>query len=165
MIAVLARDETVDRTRGVVMQPVERASTRRGFSVALFIASLALGVGLPPLAAMAAEDATLNVPVTLEPDAATALTVSVPGSVAALEGRVMIDPDVAELIGVASLGGGQALAPVQVNDGYAFAAYDLRSAKGRTTLKLVVVAKSGGTLETRVLIDAAANAAGQARRI
>ena len=105
-------------------------------------------------------DAAIDVPAKATLGAATALTLRLPGRVAAVEGRVMLDTKAAEFVGVAPLGNGQTFAPVAVPGGYSFAAYGLNSTNGHTVLRLVVAGNVDGLLQAQVLIDAAADSAG-----
>lgn len=90
-----------------------------------------------------------------------AATVRLPRAVAAVDGRVLMDASAGELIGIAPLGGGTALAPVRVSGGYAFGAYGLAARNGRVELRLVILPKASGSLGVRVLIDALADSHGK----
>jgi len=90
-----------------------------------------------------------------------AATIRLPRKVAAVDGRVLVDGAAAELIGVAPSGGGSALAPLRVADGYAFGAYGLAPRDGRVELRLVLLPKADGKLKVRVVIDALADARGK----
>ena len=63
---------------------------------------------------------------------------------AAVEGRLLFDPDALEFVGVAPRGGGYSLRPEAANVGYTFGAYGLHAQKGHTTLDLVVYPEAVG---------------------
>jgi hypothetical protein len=108
-------------------------------------ASAAGPVGLPAISLLS--------PGVVEPGVSTAVTLQLPASVAAVEGRLLVNDDALEFIGVAPRGGGTALRPVETGQGvYAFAAYGLSSAKGRTTLDLVVFPKVAGQRRPSALV-------------
>lgn len=93
-------------------------------------------------------------------DLLTAVRVSLPGSVAAVDGRVLVAKGSARLIGVALLGKGTGLRPVTIKGGAAFGAYGLRAVHGRTILDLVLLPKRSGRLQVRVVIDATSDRTG-----
>ena len=61
-----------------------------------------------------------------------------------------------EFIGVAPLGAGSALSPVDIDGGVAFAAYGLKPVRGSNAIRLVVVPGVAGRIQLNVVIDAAA---------
>ena len=116
--------------------------------------------------AIAASPGRPSVPMAVEPSSAinvgrlTTVTIRLPGGVAAVEGRVILENGSAELIGVAPAGRGTGLRPVQVENGYAFGAFGLDSTPAETILHLVLNPLEEGTLQVRVAIDAAADDSG-----
>jgi CSLREA domain-containing protein len=95
------------------------------------------------------------------PGRLTAVNLRLPLSVAAVDGRVLIPGDAAELVGVAPAGRGTGLRPEQVASGYAFAAYNLHPAHGQNIVQLVLDPHVQGQIQIRVLIDSLADAAGR----
>ncbi|MEP7377971.1 MAG: PKD domain-containing protein [Chloroflexota bacterium] len=118
----------------------------------LLSASVPSAVGKPVLIA---------VPTNVTPGQSTAVTLTLPGNVAAVDGRVLIDEDTGDLVGVAPVGPGEVLTPVPVPYGYAFGAYGLRSKSGKTVLRLVIFPRVSGSLRMRILVDAAADSNGR----
>ena len=116
---------------------------------------------------LSARAESAGVDVALEPPGdstrgnAVALTLRLPASVAAVDGRVFVQKEATPMIGVAPLGGGQALTPIDTPNGYAFAAYDLRAIGGRTSVRLVFAPRVDGQPQVRVVVDAAATATGR----
>ncbi len=133
---------------------------RASFSALVGVAlagSVMTGVGV----ASTSLNATIEAPTASIHGRATTLTLRLPATVAAVDARVVVRKEAAQLIGLAPLGGGQTMTPIEVPEGYAFAAYGLRPTNGRTTVRLIVVPLLSGRAEIRVVIDAAANAAGR----
>ena len=133
------------------------------FKVLLAVATLltvATAFALPPVAA-AATSVSIQVPGTVTPEVTTSVTLSLPDGVAAVEGRVLVDAANAELVGVAPFGGGTALAPSATADGFAFGVYGMKPSGTKNDLHLVLIPHVSGQLQVRVVIDAAANSAGQ----
>jgi PKD repeat protein len=134
---------------------------RRGLrpALALLLAFVvAIGAGAA-LGSPTAPNITLKVPVA-DGQSSVSIEFSLPAKVAALDGRLLFSKDAAELIGLAPVGGGTALAPQEIANGAAFGAYGLRPAAGKTTMRLIVDAHSSGTLGFQLVIDSAADAAG-----
>jgi CSLREA domain-containing protein len=102
----------------------------------------------------------VNSPRNASPGRLTAVNVHLPVNAAAVDGRVLVSNDSAELIGVAPAGHGTALRPESVKSGYAFAAYGLRATHGRNVIALVMDPHVAGTISVRVLIDSLADARG-----
>jgi CSLREA domain-containing protein len=94
------------------------------------------------------------------PGRLTAVNLRLPQNVAAVDGRVLIPGDAAELIGVAPAGRGTGLRPEPVASGYAFAAYNLHPMHGQVLVQLVLDPHVVGQIQIRVLIDSLADAAG-----
>ena len=126
-----------------------------GLTGALVIVGL-----LMPTSVSAATGVTVSAPATVAADLSNAITLHVPKNIAAIEGRVLVQDGAAELVGVAPTGAGTALSPMAVPGGYAFGVYGLKAKKATTDIRLVFVSSVPGQLEVRILIDAAANAAG-----
>ncbi len=90
----------------------------------------------------------------------TAIRLTVPRQVAALDGRVLVDRRAATLMGVAIHGRGTALRPVAIRGGAAFGAYGLQARGRATVLDLVLLPRRSGRFTARVLVDAVAGADG-----
>ena len=88
------------------------------------------------------------------------LTLTLPASVAAFDGRVFAAPGAAEVIGVAPVGGGTGLRPEASGDGTAIGAYNLAAVDGATTVLVAVNPLVAGRIQVRVLIDSAADTDG-----
>jgi CSLREA domain-containing protein len=132
--------------------------------VPLSLAAIGLLVAaVAPVAAAApalAQNVSVSVPRSATPGRLTTVTVKLPASVAAVDGRLLVAAGTAELIGVAPVGGGSGLRPEQVKGGYAFGAYNLRPTAGSTIVRLVVNPLTAGHLQLRVQIDSTADRAG-----
>ena len=102
---------------------------------------------------------SIEVPAQTTASSPFAITLTLPRGTAAAEGRVLLNSSAAEVVGLASLGGGAALAPAEVSGGYAFAAYNLRAAT--PILRIAVVPHVSGHIAISVVIDAAADGAGR----
>ena len=126
--------------------------------------ALLVGAVSAPVAT-AAVPATTAVAVTLpratSPERPFVVKLRLPSGASAVDGRVLVDPRVAELWGVAPVGGGTALHPEAIAGGYAFGAYDLHAVGGKTVVRLVLSAHTAGRLGLRVMIDAVASTAGR----
>jgi hypothetical protein len=92
---------------------------------------------------------------------ATAITITLPADVAAVDGRVLFAGSSVDVIGLAPVGGGTAMRPVPFKGGASFGAYDLHPTGGKVRLQLVVVPQATGRLNVRVVIDSAATRAGR----
>jgi len=130
--------------------------------VPLLVAGLAASTLLSALP-LRVDSAGVSVEVPAEVSArqTTAVTLELPGNVAAVDGRVLVSRGALELVGLAPIGRGETLSPVAVDGGYAFAALDLRPRNDQTLLRLVFVPLVAGSPEFRVIIDAAADARGR----
>jgi hypothetical protein len=82
-----------------------------------------------------------------------ALTVDLPADVAAVDGRVLVAPGAADIIGVAPAGSGTAFRPEAVAGGFAIGAFGLSPVGGRSTVSVVVDPLSSGTRQIRLVID------------
>src|SRR5262249_47953502 len=87
---------------------------------------------------------------------ATAVSLNLPPGVAAVDGRVYLARASAELIGVAPTPPGIGLRPVDLAAGYEFGAYALVD----STLPLIINPTENGVIQVRVVIDDAADQAG-----
>ena len=125
--------------------------------VAVWLALFVL-VALPQAATAAT--VSIQFPQSVAAGLVSAVTLQLPAQVRAIEGRVLVAPGSAELIGVAPAGKGTALSPVSTSTGYVFGAYGLTAKGSKTTMRLIILPKISGNLDVRVLIDAAADARG-----
>jgi CSLREA domain-containing protein len=149
---------------------------RRFFAAVGLIATLVVGLEGPALAAPPVADEAPVVAVTpVTPSARpiavslprkvkagllTAITLTVPGTVAAFDGRVLVDRRAATLVGVAIHGKGTGLRPVAIRGGFTFGAYGL-AARGRATVvDLVLLPRRSGRIAARVIVDSAATRSG-----
>lgn len=132
----------------------------------LLAALVALSVAVPAalLEASPTSAATSSVQVSIpsraKPGRPMAITITLPGKVAAVDGRLLMEAGAAELIGVAPEGRGSGLRPVLVEGGAAFGAYGLKKIDGVRVLRLVVMPEVAGQLQLRVIVDATANRSG-----
>jgi len=102
-----------------------------------------------------------SVPSQVEAGLAVAVQFRLPGSVAAIDGRLFFDTQAAEVVGLAPVGGGTAFRPVEIPGGVAFGAYDLTPKRGYTVMRVVIAPRTSGQLQLRLVIDATADAAGK----
>ncbi len=116
--------------------------------------ALSVVIGLPSATEAAGGKVTLVVPNNVTPGIVTTVTLKLPKSVAAVDGRILVQPGSADLIGVAPAGKGTALSPVRVDGGFAFGVYGMKAKGGKQTVRLVLVPNITGDLGVRVLIDA-----------
>lgn len=138
--------------------------TSRGL-VALLTAILVMPIAVPmaaPLAANAAtrQAVTVSVPRSADRLGLFEVTLSLPRTSGAIEGRVLFAKGSAELVGVAALNGGNAMSPVPVRRGAAFGVYGLDAADGSPQVTLVMSPLRSGQLHFRVLLDAASDGNG-----
>jgi CSLREA domain-containing protein len=134
---------------------------RLGLSASATIALL-LMLGSPIATAAttgSAPGVTVSVPRHATRNLLTAVTVSLPRNVAAVEGRLLVAKNVAVLMGVAPAKG-IAMRPASVKGGYSFVAYNLSPVGGRNALQLVVLPHKAGILQLRVTIDSMADKQG-----
>ena len=134
---------------------IRSASTVIGFMTLFFVSAL------PALGANSAPTPSLEAPATVQPGVTTAITLHLPGSVAAVEGRLFVNRQAVDFVGVAPRGGGHVLAPTDAGSASAFGAYGLHAVRGSTTLDLALYTTTLGRITVRVVIDAAANQSGQ----
>ena len=130
-------------------------------SMAALVALMSLQLTAPPAEARPPDERpSLSGPDQTAPDALFAVTLRLPASVAAIDGRMGYAANQAELIGVAPAGGGTAFRPVGAAGGAAFGAFGLKGANGLTALDLVVDPQREGRLQISVVIDTATDANG-----
>ncbi len=131
-------------------------------SLCLAVAGLLIAAAAPASAAgaTASTSVKVSVPASTKPGKLTAVTLTLPGNVAAVDGRLLIAKGAAELIGVAPVSGGKGLMPEKVTGGYAFGAYALGTHAGQVVIQLVVNPLKAGKLQVRVRIDSTADKAG-----
>jgi CSLREA domain-containing protein len=128
--------------------------------ISLFIALAALFAGAVNVTtATTSATLRLNVPATASTATSVAVTFNLPAGIAAVEGRLLLDKSAAEVVGLAPVGGGVALTPVEIPTGYAFGAYGM-SQKSKTTIRIIVAPEVQGALQLSVVVDAASDAAG-----
>ena len=128
-----------------------------GSVVALIVCALQVGV-------IDARTATGPLQLTVngtEPNRTTAVQLTLPSSVAAVDGRAYFDSAALALVGVAPAGAGDAFAPVDISGGAAFGAYGLKPGRDGTVLNLVVVPYVAGTIQLTVVVDATADSQGR----
>src|SRR5262245_66131002 len=132
---------------------------RRFVLPALALAVVALAGGAAsPIASAASPQATASsriqvaVPSRATRNKLTAIQLTLPRGVAALDGRVLFAKGAAKLMGVAIYGPGRPLRPVAIKGGFAFGAYNLKPVKGKVMLDLVVLPTRNGRLQARVVI-------------
>lgn len=129
--------------------------------VALVMVLTLLGGAFEALAgSSSAKGISLVTPATVVRDAGFAIEFRLPDKVSAVDGRILIDTSVAEVVGLAPVGGGSALSPVEIPGGVAFGAYGLNSRNGRTAMRIVLAPQADAQLPFRVIIDAVADANG-----
>jgi CSLREA domain-containing protein len=135
---------------------------RRHFLLATALAVLATTAVAVPAPAATAAGASVKAPAVAQRGMATAITVTLPRGVAAVDGRVLFQGKSVEVLGVATIGGGTGIRPVPFKGGggASFGAYDLKPTAGAVRLQIVVVPRQSGRLGVRVVIDSAANRAG-----
>jgi CSLREA domain-containing protein len=135
---------------------------RRHLLLATALAVLATTVVAVPAPAATPAGVSVKAPATAQRGMATAITLTLPRSVAAVDGRVLFQGKSVEVLGVATIGGGTGIQPVPFKGGggASFGAYGLKPTAGAVRLQIVVIPKSSGRLGVRVVIDSAANRAG-----
>ena len=89
-----------------------------------------------------------------------AITLRLPANIAAVDGRVLFDTNLADLVGVAASGRGTALSPQEIPGGAAFGAYGLSATNGVTVVNVVLAPRAEGQIPFRVVIDGVADASG-----
>ena len=136
----------------------------RRFGLSCFAMVLGMSVltlGAMPASVVAVGSAVrITRPYAVVPDQATAIRLTFPGSVAAVDGRLLFDASKLELIGVAPVGGGTGLRPVSVLGGAAFGAYDLQPVNGVVRVDLVVVPTTR-RVAARVAVESTASRTGR----
>jgi CSLREA domain-containing protein len=133
-----------------------KSALRAALATTVFVAAMAT-----PTFASAATPISIDAPATVAPEITTAVTLRLPDGVAAVEGRVLVDSSAAQLVGVAASSGGKSLAPTETAKGFAFGVYGMKASGTKNDVSLVLMPHVAGQLEIRVVVDAAANSAGQ----
>jgi CSLREA domain-containing protein len=103
---------------------------------------------------------TVVVPAKIEAGTSFAFEFRLPRHVAAVDGRLFLDSTMAEVVGLAPVGGGVALQPVDIPGGVAFGAYGLNPRNGRTAMRVVVAPQVDAVVDFRIIIDALSDANG-----
>ena len=132
--------------------------------VPIVLGFLLLGTVMPASVAAVGPGAPSGVAIganaTATPGHLFAVTLSLPPSVAAFDGRVFVAGGAAEVIGVATNGVGTAFMPVEIRGGYAIGAYGLQPSGSSTPVEIVVNPLRAGRLQVRVALDTAADSSG-----
>ena len=135
---------------------------RRPLLLTAAVAVLTSVAMVTPLESAAASPrVSVSSPASAQRGLATAITITLPADVAAVDGRLLFSGSSVEVVGVAPVGGGTVMRPVPFKGGASFGAYDLHPSGGKVRLGLVVVPQATGRLNVRVVIDAAATRAGR----
>ncbi len=130
-------------------------------SVLSSLVFVAVGSGAPPSTAAASSKVVISLPTRVTRDRLTSAHISLPGSVAAVDGRVLVSSRAAEVIGVAVGRKAVSLMPVAIKGGYAYGAYGLTATRGRTYLDVVLLPHKSGRIGIKVTIDSMADAKGR----
>jgi CSLREA domain-containing protein len=131
------------------------------FFVVLVAVMAVLSGGVQGVAARSVDSRfTLVVPTHVEAGRTFAIEFRVPARVAAVDGRMFLDTSVAEVVGLAPTGRGTGMEPVEIAGGYAFGAYGLTPRDGSTRMRVVLAPHKDAQLQFRLVIDSAADAAG-----
>ena len=130
-------------------------------SVVLSLALSAVGSAAPPPTDAASSRVVISLPGSVTRGRLTSARISLPGRVAAVDGRIMVSSKAAEVVGVAVPRRAVSLMPVAITGGYAFGAYNLRAAHGRTIIDVVLLARKSGSIGIKVTIDSMADAKGR----
>ncbi len=117
--------------------------------------ALVTALAAVPGSAAATPRVRISWPSSVRPGEATAIRLTFPSRVTAVDGRLLFDDSNLELVGVAPVGGGTGLLPVVTTSGAAFGAYDLRTVRGKVRLDLVVVS-STRSVRARVAVESIA---------
>lgn len=112
--------------------------------------------GITAPAATLAGAVRVAFPRTARKDRLTSVRLTLPTSVGAIDGRIMVSRKAATLMGVAVYGPGTAMRPVTIKGGYAFGAYGLQPRAGHLVIDLVLLPQRNGSLDLRVLVDSVA---------
>ena len=130
-------------------------------SVVLSLALGAIGSAAPPPTDAASSRIVITLPTSVTRGRLTSARISLPGSVAALDGRVLVSSKAAEVVGIAVPRKGVSLMPVAIKGGYAYGAYNLRAYHGRTVVDVVLLPHKSGRIGIRVTVDSMADAHGR----
>ena len=126
-------------------------------SVLLSLALGTIGSAAPQPTEAASSRVIITLPVRVTRDRLTSARISLPGSVAALDGRVLVSSRAAEVIGVAVSRKGVSLMPVAIKGGFAYGAYNLRPYNGRTVVDVVLLPHTSGRIGIRITVDSMAD--------
>jgi CSLREA domain-containing protein len=132
----------------------------RSLLAGLLAAVATVAIGAPAFAAGTTDTVTLTAPKSTQPTVSFAVDLRLPGRVSAVQGRVLYDSSVAQVIGIAPAGGGDVLSPVDVPGGVSFAAYNLRPRNGSTLLHIVAYMNIDGRAQFNVALDSLADSTG-----
>jgi CSLREA domain-containing protein len=127
---------------------------------ALLIAAAVVAGNAVAITGTEASDLAVDVPAAAEPGRSVAIQLRLPRQVGAIDGRLYFDTSAGTVVGIAPLGGGTTLGPVEIDGGIAFGAYGLRPVDGLVRLR-VVLASAPGSLRFRLAVDSAADASGR----
>ena len=130
-------------------------------SVLLSLALGTIGSAAPQPTEAASSRVIITLPVRVTRDRLTSARISLPGTVAALDGRVLVSSRAAEVIGVAVSRKGVSLMPVAIKGGFAYGAYNLRPYNGRTVVDVVLLPHMSGRIGIRITVDSMADAHGR----
>ncbi len=132
----------------------------RSATVALLAATLLVGAAAAGVAA-ATGNVRLHISAPRHVDSGTtaAITLRLPASVAAVDGRIFFDSSVAEVVGVSAGHHGTALTPQEIAGGFAFGVYGM-DGSGSARITIAVATSTDGRLPFRVVVDSAAGANG-----
>jgi CSLREA domain-containing protein len=130
-------------------------------SVLLSFALGAIGSAAPPPTDAASSKVTISLPGSVTRGKLTSARISLPGKVAAVDGRVLVSSKAAEVIGLAVPRKAVSLMPVAIKGGYAFGAYNLKASHGRTIVDVVLLPRKSGRIGIKVTVDSMADAAGR----
>ncbi len=136
---------------------------RRHVLLATALALLATTAWAMPAPAASPSGVSISAPGSVQRGMVTAITVTLPAAVAAVDGRVLYQGKSVEVLGVAPLGGGTGIRPVAFKGGggASFGAYGLKPTSGKVRLQLVLVPRQSGRLSVRVVIDSTAGRYGK----
>lgn len=111
-------------------------------------------------AATLAGSVRVAIPAKVRKGRLTNVRLTLPASVAAIDGRLLVAKGAATLMGVAVYGPGTALRPVAIKGGYACGAYGLKPL-GYLIVDLVLLPRRSGAFSIRVLVDSASSRTGR----
>jgi CSLREA domain-containing protein len=130
-------------------------------SVLLSLVLGTIGFAAPPPTDAASSNVIITLPVRVTRDRLTSARISLPGTVAALDGRVLVSSKAAEVVGVAVPRKAVSMMPVAIRGGFAYGAYNLKTSNGRTVVDVVLLPHKSGRIGIRVTVDSMADAHGR----